>query len=102
MRIKTLHLGCLSVCGALSLAAMSYAGAAFAAPVTGTAKVRLTQVSRSTDQRYMIASAIDSKPRAARLAPLERASFIPMLARRIAASRNDHQAEFCGGCVKIG
>ena len=44
MRIKTLRLGCLSVCGALSLAAMSYAGAAFAAPVTGTAKVRLTQV----------------------------------------------------------
>jgi hypothetical protein len=61
----------------------------------------LTQVSRSTDQRYMIASAIDSKPRAARLAPLERPSFIAIAARRIAASRSAHQAEFCGGGVKI-
>lgn len=34
----------LLACGALSLAAASLAGSAFAAPVTGTAKVRLTHV----------------------------------------------------------
>ena len=44
MRNKTLRVGYLPVCGVLSLAAMAYAGAAVAAPVTGTAKVRLTHV----------------------------------------------------------
>lgn len=34
----------LLACGALSLAAVSFAGSAFAAPVTGTAKVKLTHV----------------------------------------------------------
>jgi hypothetical protein len=44
MRIKITRLGYLLACGASSLIAMSYADAAFAAPVTGTAKVQLTHV----------------------------------------------------------
>lgn len=44
MRFKFQGLGYLLACGVLSLTAMSYAGAAFAAPVTGTAKVKLTHV----------------------------------------------------------
>lgn len=43
MHIKNNRLAYLA-CGALSLAAMTYAGTAFAAPVTGTAKVKLTHV----------------------------------------------------------
>jgi hypothetical protein len=44
MRFKIDRLGYLLACSALSLIAVSYGEAAFAAPVTGTAKVRLTHV----------------------------------------------------------
>lgn len=44
MRFKNHRLGYLLACSALSLTAMSYTSAAFAGPVTGTAKVRLTHV----------------------------------------------------------
>ena len=44
MRFKNYRLGYLLACSALSLTAMSYTDAAFAAPVTGTAKARLTHV----------------------------------------------------------
>jgi|GEM_PF-404239 len=44
MRFKIDRLVYLFACSALSLIAMSYGEAAFAAPVTGTAKVKLTHV----------------------------------------------------------
>lgn len=44
MRIKINRLGYLLACGVTSLIAMSYGEAAFATPVTGTAKVQLTHV----------------------------------------------------------
>lgn len=45
MRIQTRRLGYLLACSALSLSAVAFASAATAAPVTGTAKVKLTHVS---------------------------------------------------------
>lgn len=44
MRLKSHRSGYLLACSALSLTAISYCGAAFAAPVTRSAKVRLTHV----------------------------------------------------------
>ena len=44
MRLKIDRLGYLLACSALSLIAVSYGEAAFAAPVTGTAKLRLSHV----------------------------------------------------------
>lgn len=44
MRFKINRLSHLLACSALSLIAASYGGAALAAPVTGTAKVKLTHV----------------------------------------------------------
>lgn len=44
MRIQITRLGYLLACSVSSLLAMSYGSAVFAAPVTGTAKVKLTHV----------------------------------------------------------